>query len=83
MVEEDFGFESDLDQVRDHFHVICSLGDAVHAQRHEEVLGRASQLCTHNNKEKELYSLWLLTSIYIFMISHKQKKRDNYTDVVI
>lgn len=44
MVEEDFGFESDLDQVGDHLHVICSVGVAVHTQRHEEVLSWTSQL---------------------------------------
>lgn len=54
VVEEDFRFESDLDQVGDHLHVVCSVGVAVHTQRHEEVLSWSSQLCTHTNKEGEL-----------------------------
>ena len=32
VVEENFGFKSDLDQVGDHFHVVCSVCVAVHAQ---------------------------------------------------
>lgn len=44
MVEEDFGFESDLDQVGDHLHVITAVGVAVHTQGHEKVLGRSGQL---------------------------------------
>lgn len=51
MVEEDFGFESDLDQVGDYLHVVCSVGVAVHAQRHEEVLGRTSELGTKTSRE--------------------------------
>lgn len=44
MIKKNFGFESDLDQVGDNLHVICSVGVAVHAQRHQEVLSWASQL---------------------------------------
>lgn len=44
VVEEDFGFETDLDQAGDHLHVVCSVSVAVHTQRHEEVLSWSSQL---------------------------------------
>lgn len=44
VVEENFGFESDLDQTGDDLHVICSVCVAVHTQRHEEVLSWSSQL---------------------------------------
>lgn len=60
VVEEDFGFESDLDQVGDHLHVVRSVGVAVHTQRHEEVLSWSSQLCTHKNKERQLTLLTVI-----------------------
>lgn len=70
MVEEDFGFEADLDQVGDHLHVICPMGVAVHTQRHEEVLSWSGQLCTHKNKERE-FTLITVIHIYIQKISRK------------
>lgn len=57
VVEEDFRFEPNLDQVGDHFHVICAVCVAVHAQRHEKVLGRSSQLFTQNSKVINTYNL--------------------------
>ena len=51
MVEEDFGFESDLDQVGDHLHVVGAVGVAVHTQRHEEVLSWSGQLCTQRQRK--------------------------------
>lgn len=44
MIEDDFRFQTDLDEVGDHLHVIRSMGVAVHTERHEKVLSWTGQL---------------------------------------
>lgn len=44
MIEDDFRFQADLDEVGDHLHVIRSMGVAVHTERHEKVLSWTGQL---------------------------------------
>lgn len=46
VVEQNFGFQSDLDQVGDDLHVVGSVGVWVHTQRHEQVLSWSRQLST-------------------------------------
>lgn len=44
VVEQNFRFESDLDQVGDDLHVVSTVGVTVHTQRHEQILSWSSQL---------------------------------------
>lgn len=46
MIEDDFRFQADLDEVGDHLHVVRSMGVAVHTERHEKVLSWTGQLQT-------------------------------------
>lgn len=44
MIEEDFGLETDFDEIGDHVHVVSSVSPTVHAQGHEKVLCWSGQL---------------------------------------